>query len=120
MNEYRVGFKKIFTNVAASLVLFGIVLRIWETAITSYFMTNYFKVYTAHNDAFSPKQNQLYADSYGPLVSTAVLLGSVLSNVMSGFIISLFDDDNPMTIPYVCAVRHLIDLPCLYMIFMQQ
>ena len=25
-----------------------------------------------------------------------------------------------MTIPYVCAFRHLMDIPSLYMIFMQQ
>jgi len=43
-----------------------------------------------------------------------------LSNVMSGFIIGLFDENSPMTIPYVCAFRHLMDIPSLYMIFMQQ
>lgn len=47
----------------------------------------------------------------------AVLIGSVLSNAMSGFIIGLFDEKSPMTIPYVCAFRHLIDLPSLGMIF---
>lgn len=54
------------------------------------------------------------------MAAGAVLSGSILSNVMSGFIIGLFDEKSPMTIPYVCAFRHLMDLPSLYMIFMQQ
>ena len=39
---------------------------------------------------------------------------------MSAFVIGLFDPDNPMAIPYVVCVRHLIDIPSLYMIFINQ
>jgi len=48
------------------------------------------------------------------------LIGSVLSNVMSAFVIGLFDDENPMAIPYVVCVRHIVDIPSLYMIFINQ
>ena len=45
IKEYYFGFKKIFTNSAASLVLFGIICRMWETAISSNFMSAYMKCY---------------------------------------------------------------------------
>ena len=45
IKEYIVGFKKIFTNPAASLVLMGIICRIWETAISSNFLSAYMKSY---------------------------------------------------------------------------
>ena len=35
----------VLTNPAALLCLIGIILRIWETAISSFFMTKYFNVY---------------------------------------------------------------------------
>jgi hypothetical protein len=41
LREYAWGFKMVFTNKIASLVLFGIVLRIWETAISSNLMSKY-------------------------------------------------------------------------------
>jgi hypothetical protein len=46
IKEYAIGFKKIFTNSAAFLVLLGIVCRIWETAISSNFLSAYMKCYT--------------------------------------------------------------------------
>ena len=45
IKEYAVGFKKIFTNSAAFLVLLGIICRIWETAISSNFLSAYMKSY---------------------------------------------------------------------------
>lgn len=117
IKEYIVGFKKIFTNAAAALVLVGIICRIWETAISSNFLSAYMKCYTDDvADEHEVWQNQWYPS----LVSGAVLIGSVFSNVMSAFVIGLFDAENPMAIPYVVAVRHIIDIPCLYMIFINQ
>ena len=46
LKEYATGFKKIFTNSAAALVLIGIICRIWETAISSNFLSAYMKCYT--------------------------------------------------------------------------
>lgn len=46
IKEYAMGFKKIFTNAAASFVLLGIICRIWETAISSNFLSAYMKCYT--------------------------------------------------------------------------
>jgi hypothetical protein len=57
---------------------------------------------------------------YPSIVSGAIFFGSVFSNILSAFVIGLFDADNPMTIPYVIATRHIINIPCLYMIFINQ
>lgn len=46
IKEYVIGFKKIFTNAAAFCVLLGIICRIWETAISSNFLSAYMKCYT--------------------------------------------------------------------------
>ena len=43
--EYMVGFYKIFTNAAAALVLIGIICRMWETAVSSNFLSAYMKCY---------------------------------------------------------------------------
>ena len=59
----------------------------------------------------------MYSQLYPTLAGGAILVGSVLSNSTSGFIIGLFGEKSPMTIPYVCAFRHLVDLPSLYMMF---
>lgn len=119
--EYVWGFKMILTNPAAALCLLGIILRIWETAISSNLMSKYINVYQTdknHGGNFSTEEAVRYSKLYPQLAGIAVLAGSILSNIMSGFIIGIFDEKSPMTIPYVCAFRHIMDLPSLYMIFM--
>ena len=45
LKEYAWGFKMVLTNPAAALCLVGIILRIWETAISSNLMSKYINVY---------------------------------------------------------------------------
>lgn len=45
LKEYAWGFKMVLTNPAAALCLIGIILRIWETAISSNLMSKYINVY---------------------------------------------------------------------------
>lgn len=49
LKEYAWGFKMVLTNSAAALCLIGIILRIWETAISSNLMSKYINVYQIPN-----------------------------------------------------------------------
>ena len=56
---------------------------------------------------------------FGNLSSGAVLIGGFTSNIMSGLLLTCMDPNAAMTIPILCAVRHLIDIPSLALIFLQ-
>ena len=73
-------------------------------------MTNYYKIYTEKSDS--------YTDLYGSLTAIAILIGSFSSNIFSVVLISCLGEANPMTIPYICIARHLVDLPALGLMFL--
>ena len=72
-------------------------------------MTKGFEVYTS--------KDETYTDKYSIYSAIAVLTGSFTSNFLSIFLIKILGEANPMTIPYVCIARHVVDLPALFMIF---
>ena len=72
-------------------------------------MTKSFEVYTAISNS--------YTDEYSAYSAIAILTGSLTSNFFSIFLIALLGESNPMTIPYVCIARHVVDIPALFMIF---
>ena len=76
-------------------------------------MTNYYKIYT-----IIPGSD--YIELYGSLTALAILIGSFASNIFSVFLISVLGEENPMTIPYVCMARHLIDIPACALMFLVQ
>ena len=43
--EYLHGFKLLFTNGAAVLILIGCGLRLWETGIIGFYQQKYFSIY---------------------------------------------------------------------------
>ena len=75
-------------------------------------MTNYYKIYTL--------KGSYYVDLYGSLTALAILIGSFASNVFSVVLISCLGESNPMTIPYVCMARHLMDIPACALMFLVQ
>ena len=106
--DYASGFKSIFTNISATLCICGIFSRVWETATSSSYMTKYFTIYTTHG----------YTSEYSIYTSIAILIGSFASNIFSVILIGILKEENPMTIPYVCIARHVIDIPALALMFL--
>ena len=43
--EYKRSFGLLFSNFAAVLILIGCFLRLWQSGMASFFMSEYFKVY---------------------------------------------------------------------------
>ena len=106
--KYKLAFSLTFSNPVARWILLGIILRMWETATTSFYLPKYMQVYPTKFKEF------------GNFCSIAVLIGGFTSNVMSGLLLSCLDPEAAMTIPLLCAVRHLIDIPSLALMFLQQ
>lgn len=105
--DYKVAFVLTLSNPAARWVLLGIILRIWETATSSFFLPKYMEVYPGRYKEF------------GNLSSISVFIGGFTSNVTSGILLTCLDANSPMTIPILCAVRNLIDIPSLGLMFLQ-
>ena len=64
---------------------------------------------------------QVYASKFiefGDLSSGAVFIGGFTSTIISSLFLSCMDPNDAMTIPILCAVRHLIDIPSLALIFL--
>jgi hypothetical protein len=112
LKSYGHGFKTIFTNVAATLCLLGIFFRQFETSVSSTLMTKAFEVYTSINLS--------YTHLYSTWTAFAILTGSFTSNFFSIFLIQMLGEDNPMTVPYVCISRHVVDIPALFLMFYVQ
>ena len=66
------------TNISAIWILIGCFFRLWETATVSFFQQKYFNVY--------PDDLKLYSS----LVAVGSLVGGILSNIISGFIIDYY------------------------------
>jgi uncharacterized membrane protein len=112
LKSYVHGFREIFGSLAASLCLLGIFCRQFETSVSGTLMTKAFEVYTT--------KAAKYTDLYSTLSAAAILTGSFTSNFFSIFLISLLGEEDPMTIPYVCIARHVVDIPALVMMFVVQ
>ena len=113
VNGYARGFKKILTNKSAALVLVAYQLRNWEAAITNAFLSDYMNVY--QNDQTA--DGKLNKTLYPTLVAGATLTGPLFANFITLILIGCLGSDNPMAIPYVCMMRCMICVPCVYLIF---
>ena len=115
LNEYAIGFKKIFTNKAATFIMFGALLKSWDTAINQSFLSDFMKSYT--NDINDPSE-VLNKQLYPSLVSGAELVGGFTANLSSAALIDLFAVDDPLAIPKVIVIKELICLPSMYMMYL--
>jgi len=104
---YCNGFRLLFTNASAVLILLGCCFRLWETATISFFQQKYFKVY----------QNE-YA-LYSSIMAVASFVGGILANMVAGIIIDFFDKRSEMTIPMICTVKAALDIPFCIMTYLQ-
>jgi len=112
MKSYKSGFKTIFTNLTASLIILGMLFRLFETSLSGTYMTKSFEVYTSVDVS--------YTNKYSLYSSIAILVGALASNLLSIFLVEFLGEENPMTIPYVCIIRNLFDIIALYMMFWVQ
>ena len=78
--EYGQGFKLLLQNKVAILILIGASLRLWETGIIGFFMMRYFKVY--------PNEYELFSN----MAAVGSFFGGMIANVVSGTIISFFEN----------------------------
>ena len=78
----------------------------WETATISFFQQKYFNVY--------PEKLQLYAS----IVAIASFLGSIVSNFISGLLVDYFGPKSAMTIPIICFIKSLLDIPFCAMTYL--
>ena len=115
--NYKNGFKAIIYSKAALFAFIGIILRFWEEATVSTFLSDYMKNYTDNPQ----DKEELWNNRWYPLlVALSSFIGGPFSNITSMFFIGLFNEDNQMAIPYLILMRQFIDIPCLYMIFIHQ
>jgi len=47
------------------------------------------------------------------------VIGGVLANFVSGMIVDIFESKSEMTIPMICVVKALIDIPFCIMTYFQ-
>lgn len=57
---------------------------------------------------------------YASIVSIGSFVGSLLSNLISGLLIDFFQKRSEMTIPMLCTVKAILDIPFCYMTYGQQ
>jgi sugar phosphate permease len=105
-SEYKRSFGLLFTNFAAVMIIIGCFIRLWQTSIVTFFMTDYFKVYPSQFNEFST------------LSGIGSFIGGPLSTLISGIVIDYFQSE--MTIPMLCLLKAFIDIPFQFMIFFQQ
>lgn len=103
--EYKRSFSLFFFNKAAVMIIIGCFLRYWTTGTVNFFMSNYFKVY--------PENYSSYSD----LTALASFAGGLFSTFSAGVIVDYFEKRTEMTIPMLCLVKAVIDIPCLLMTF---
>ena len=106
--DYMNGFKLVFSNKASALILAGCSFRLYETAIVSFFQQKYFKVY------------QSQYSTYSTLMTFGTFGCGIIANSLSGIILDFFDKKSEMTLPILCAVKALINVPFCIMTYMQQ
>ena len=103
--EYVRGFKLLFTNCAAVLILIGCSLRLWETGIIGFYQQKYFKVYEADYTLYSY------------LVAIGSFVGGILANLVAGIIVDYFEKKSEMTIPLICTIKAILDIPFCIMTY---
>jgi hypothetical protein len=90
------------------MILIGCFLRLWETGIIGFYMSEYFSIYN--------KEYQTYSD----FTAIGSFVGGLFSTFTSGLIVDFFEKRSEMTIPMLCVIKALIDLPLCVMTYYQQ
>ena len=103
--KYKKHFGLMFSNYAAVMMLIGSLLRLMQTSIASLY---YQKWFTNYGNDF---------DKFSALSAVGSLIGGPTSTFITGFFVDMFGAKSEMTIPIICIVKSVIDVPLQYMIF---
>lgn len=90
------------------MIIIGCFLRYWTTGTCNFFMSPYFKVYSNN------------FKEYSDLTAIASFVGGLFSTFTAGLIIDYFEPRSEMTIPMLCLIKAVIDIPFLLMTYFQQ
>jgi hypothetical protein len=98
----------LFTNWAAVMIMIGCFFRLWQAQTISFFLNDYMKVYADDYQSFSEQ------------AAFASLVGGPFSTFFTGAIVDYFSTKSEMTIPILCCVKSIIEIPFNMMTFYQQ
>ena len=108
LKDYHQKFGMFFSNKAAVMIILACFFRYWTQSTQGVFMQKYFQV---HSNRFQ---------SFSSLSALASFAGGLTSTLFTGMAIEHFEKQSEMTIPMVCLIKAVVDIPCLLMIFFQQ
>ena len=104
--KYIQGFKLLFSNSAAVLVIVASFFRTFQTVTLSFYLPRYFAVFPGDYEKFAN------------LNVIATFTGGILTNIITAVITDVWDS-NPMTKPLICFFKAFIDIPCNAAMFLQ-
>jgi hypothetical protein len=107
LRKYKKHFGMLFSTFAANMILIACYLRLMQTTIAALYYQDWFRIYP---DDFQEFSN---------LSSIGTLVGGPLATLLTGVFVDMFQSRSEMTIPMICIIKSLMEVPFMWMIFGQ-
>ena len=106
LRRYKKHFGLLFTNMTANLICLASFFRLAQSTLISMYVQDQFKSnYSSQYELFTT------------LTSIGTLVGGPVATFLTGVVVDFFYAKSEMTIPWVCIIKSLMEIPFMYMVF---
>lgn len=109
LKTYVEHYGLLFRNYAAVMMMIGTLFRFMQTAVTTLYYIEWFA------NKFTPEENNYFKS----LAAVGSAVGGPCATFMTGLFVDIFQKRTEMTMPMVCILKTLIQIPLTWFVFGQ-
>lgn len=109
LRTYKEHYGMLFTNYAAVMMMIGTLFRFMQTAVTTLYYIKW----------FGQRYEKEQFDNFKSFAAVGSAVGGPVATFMTGFFVDIFQKRTEMTMPMVCILKTLVQIPLTWFVFGQ-